>query len=213
MLNLEIRLSLSSEGRGLCARPSGRGDFSHEDGWSFAPPIFSFYSRIKRENGPCTVQKRKTSNAPAGGRGTGARLNVPPFFGEGLWAAAQCGRGGWWSSNRLSPLSAAADAPVIESVGAAEGGGLFLRNSLSLLRPPYKIIYAYPKMVRQFPYIFQVRQTRASFIFLVMLFGNSQGFRYLYLCFTLFFPKFTNPLFENDFHSAPLTNQKVCAIL
>ena len=36
---------------------------SHEDGWSFAPPIFSFSSRRKRENGPCTVQKRKRSNA------------------------------------------------------------------------------------------------------------------------------------------------------
>ena len=34
-------------------------DFSHEDGWFYAPPIFSFSGRRKRENGPCTVQKRK----------------------------------------------------------------------------------------------------------------------------------------------------------
>ncbi len=26
------------------------------------PPVFSFSSRRKRENGPCTVQKRKRSN-------------------------------------------------------------------------------------------------------------------------------------------------------
>ncbi len=41
------------------------------DGWFFAPPIFSFSSRRKRENGPCTVQKRKRSN----GDDAGARLN------------------------------------------------------------------------------------------------------------------------------------------
>ncbi len=40
---------------------TGGGDFSHEDGWSFAPPILSF---AKRENAPCTVEERKR------GRGT-----------------------------------------------------------------------------------------------------------------------------------------------
>ena len=56
---------------------TGGEDFSHDDGWFIAPPIFSFSSRRKRENGPCTVQKRKRSNVPAGGRetrGTGKPL-------------------------------------------------------------------------------------------------------------------------------------------
>ena len=46
------------------------------DGWSNAPPIFSFHSRMKRENGPCTVQKRK-----ARGRGYGGAQGVPPVSG------------------------------------------------------------------------------------------------------------------------------------
>ena len=57
-------------------RPSGGGwfflaltggvDFSHDDGWFIAPPIFSFSERRKRENGPCTVQKRKRLFGPCG---------------------------------------------------------------------------------------------------------------------------------------------------
>ncbi len=37
-----------------------------------------FSSRRKRENGPCTVQKRKRSIAPAGGRGTRDAQEVLP---------------------------------------------------------------------------------------------------------------------------------------
>ena len=84
-------------------RHRGWGDFSHEDGWCNAPPIFSFYSRIKRENGPCTVQKRKTR-----GRGfAGARKRCFRFQ-EGLLHAAWCERGFWWASNRLASLFAVA---------------------------------------------------------------------------------------------------------
>ena len=43
------------------------------DGWFIAPPIFSFSSRRKRENGPCTVQKRKRSMRPAGDVGRETR--------------------------------------------------------------------------------------------------------------------------------------------
>ena len=49
----------------------GRMDTS--DGWFIAPPIFSFSSRRKRENGPCTVQKRKRSIALRGDVGRGSR--------------------------------------------------------------------------------------------------------------------------------------------
>ena len=45
--------------RGLVLALTGGVEFSHDDGWFIAPPIFSFSERRKRENGPCTVQKRK----------------------------------------------------------------------------------------------------------------------------------------------------------
>ena len=56
---------------GVCCSPFGREGMDTSDGWCNAPPIFSFSSRRKRENGPCTVQKRKRRN----GDDTGARLN------------------------------------------------------------------------------------------------------------------------------------------
>ena len=64
---------------GDCARPCGRGGMDTSDGWCIAPPIFSFSSRRKRENGPCTVQKRKRSMRPAGdGRRGDAQEVLPP---------------------------------------------------------------------------------------------------------------------------------------
>ena len=45
--------------RFLCWGPSHRtGDVSHADGWAMHPP-FSFRS-CRKENGPCTVQKKRT---------------------------------------------------------------------------------------------------------------------------------------------------------
>ena len=75
---------LSSRDDGLVFALTGGEDFSHEDGWFFAPPIFSFSSRRKRENGPCTVQKRKRSN----GDDTGARKRCRLFYYASLQSAA-----------------------------------------------------------------------------------------------------------------------------
>ncbi len=76
------------------------------DGWFIAPPIFSFSSRRKRENGPCTVQKRKRSIVPAGGRGTGARLN--DWRSQNDYPRAIGSHGGCSSLNGQAPLFAAA---------------------------------------------------------------------------------------------------------
>ncbi len=76
-------------------------DFSHEDGWCNAPPIFSFSSRRKRENGPCTVQKRKRSIRPAGDEGRGGAASAGY---ASLQSAAWCGRGFWWLMQGLFSL-------------------------------------------------------------------------------------------------------------
>ena len=56
----------------LCSGPSSS---PHAAGRAGAPV---FLARRKRENGPCTVQKRKRSIAPAGGRGTRDAQEVLP---------------------------------------------------------------------------------------------------------------------------------------
>ena len=58
--------------RGLVLALAGGGDFSHEDGWSFAPPIFSFSCQKKKRKRAVHGPKEKKKY---GGCDTGARLN------------------------------------------------------------------------------------------------------------------------------------------
>ncbi len=85
--------------------------FSHDDGWCIAPPIFSFSSRRKRENGPCTVQKRKRSNWflrwTRDAQAVLPVLRMPSARGSVL-------AGVWISTNGPAALSAAADAVETE---------------------------------------------------------------------------------------------------
>ena len=73
------------------------------------PPFSLFLARRKRENGPCTVQKRKRRIAPAGGAKDGGRARGASSGYACLLPAAWCGRGFWWLTNGLSPLFAAAN--------------------------------------------------------------------------------------------------------
>ena len=99
--------------------PLRAGGLDTSDGWFIAPPIFSFSSRRKRENGPCTVQKRKRRIAPAGGRKTGDAQGVPPFFTNVSFPRRSLS-GGFGGCRKACPsLFAAADAPINGPVGAA----------------------------------------------------------------------------------------------
>ena len=84
----------------LCSVPSSS---PHAAGRAGAPV---FLARRKRENGPCTVQKRKRSIVPAGGRGTGARLN--DWRSQNDYPRAIGSHGGCSSLNGPAPLFAAA---------------------------------------------------------------------------------------------------------
>ena len=87
--------------------PLRAGGFSHDDGWFIAPPIFSFPSRRKRENGPCTVQKRKGSIALRGTGDGGTRRRC--FLRVRMSPARGVVRAGvWWLPNGRSSLFAAA---------------------------------------------------------------------------------------------------------
>ena len=66
-------------------RPIGRWNGSHDDGWAMHPP-FSFRS-CRKENGPCTVQKKRTL------RRVGPHICVPPAAGGGR-LALPCGSQG-----------------------------------------------------------------------------------------------------------------------
>ena len=105
---------LPSLGRdGLILAHAGGERFSHEDGWFIAPPIFSFSSRRKRENGPCTVQKRKRSIWIL--RWTKDAQGVLPVSrmssARGVVLA-----GVWCPSNGPAPLSAAATLAASEAL-------------------------------------------------------------------------------------------------
>ena len=147
--------------------PFGRGGLDTSDGWCIAPPIFSFSSRRKRENGPCTVQKRKRSIAPAGGHGTGDAQGVLPFF-TNVSSPRRSLSGGFGGCRKACPsLFAAADAPINGPVGAAALrpplaalpltaaayplrvlGGPFPRN-LHAIHGPF--LRAHPSIGRPFP--------------------------------------------------------------
>ena len=114
------------------------------DGWFIAPPIFSFPSRRKRENGPCTVQKRKGSIVPAGGRGTGARLN--DWRSQNDYPRAIGSHGSCSSLNGQAPLFAAAPRwsrescvyRALKNSAPKEEEGLPLKNGRPSIhfRPP-----------------------------------------------------------------------------
>ena len=130
--------------RGGLYSPLRAGRMATSDGWFIAPPIFSFSSRRKRENGPCTVQKRKRSIVPAGGRGTGARLN--DWRSQNDYPRAIGSHGGCSSLNGQAPLFAAAPRCSRESCvyralknsAPKEEEGLPLKNGRPSIhfRPP-----------------------------------------------------------------------------
>ncbi len=81
-------------------------DFSHSHSWGVEPPIFSFSSRRKRENGPFTVQKRK--RRPAGRLKFGGIFIVPTIENEEDHTDLACLSfrcrccGGRWGTVRLT---------------------------------------------------------------------------------------------------------------
>ena len=153
---------------GGCCSPFGRGGLDTSDGWFIAPPIFSFSSRRKRENGPCTVQKRKRSIAPAGGRRTGDAQGVLPFF-TNVSSPRRSLSGGFGGCRKACPsLFAAADAPINGPVGA----DLCVRPPpgfhQSLLGPAQQIVGRHVKQICQ---LYQHLIIRAVFIALIILIG------------------------------------------
>ena len=129
---------ISSEEIPLCSVPAWRRGLRPLHSFLLSPQNLRFCggpSFAKRENGPCTVEKRK--------RGRAGRASV---FYACLRAAAWCGRGFWWLSSRLPPLFAAAALEVAElvrlplSIGrtACRGGNLppVFRPPAPIDRPP-----------------------------------------------------------------------------
>ena len=118
--------------RGDCTRPCGRGGLDTSDGWCIAPPIFSFPSRRKRENGPCTVQKRKGSITPAGGRKTEARKAclrfLRMFSAHGVVRAGVLAVDAWTVRTSSLPLT------WLWTVGPAPWSGHFPRDCPSINR-------------------------------------------------------------------------------
>ncbi len=130
--------------RGGLYSPFGRGEWQPAMAGSLHPPFSLFLARRKRENGPCTVQKRKRSIAPAGGRGTGARLN--DWRSQNDYPRAIGSHGGCSSLNGQAPLFAAAPRCSRESCvyralknsAPKEEEGLPLKNGRPSIhfRPP-----------------------------------------------------------------------------
>ena len=66
-------------GDGACSRPGGRGGHQPFEGWSNAPPIFSFYSRNKKRKRAVHGPKEKNKGTRLRGRGgeSGIRQACP----------------------------------------------------------------------------------------------------------------------------------------
>ena len=204
-------MSSPCQGEGFF-RPFGRGGLDTSDGWCIAPPIFSFSSRRKRENGPCTVQKRKRSIAPAGGRRTGDAQGVLPFF-TNVSSPRRSLSGGFGGCRKACPsLFAAADAPINGPVGA----DLCVRPPpgfhLSLLGPAQQIIGRHSKEIGQLQQIGNLRIMCCGFIILI---GPQTALQIVcHLCLSLFllFSQSFEPLCKS-LHNFPLTGNLVAYII
>jgi hypothetical protein len=83
---------------GLVLALTGGGDFSHEDGWSFAPPFSLFLPEEKEKTGRARSKREKE----VGTRRTGARLN--DWLKPGMTSPHAIGLSGGFVRNRTDQL-------------------------------------------------------------------------------------------------------------